>query len=71
LEHNTLDGVIQAQAGKMKIAVAALHTGEITPYSDALRATAMPKQMHSDFDLLLGRKTFEIWEPDWSNHVDI
>jgi dihydrofolate reductase len=26
--------------------------------------------MNSPFDLLLGRKTFEIWEPYWPQHAD-
>ena len=31
----------------------------------------MNKQMNLPFDLLLGRKTFEIWEPYWPHHGDI
>jgi dihydrofolate reductase len=31
----------------------------------------MNKQMNMPFDLLLGRKTFEIWEPYWPQHADI
>ncbi len=31
----------------------------------------MKKQMSMPFDLLLGRKTFEIWEPYWPKHADI
>jgi len=27
--------------------------------------------MNSSFDLLLGRKTFEIWEPYWPQHADV
>ena len=31
----------------------------------------MNKQMSLPFDLLLGRKTFEIWAPYWPHHADI
>jgi dihydrofolate reductase len=27
--------------------------------------------MNSPFDLLLGRKTFQIWEPYWPRHADV
>lgn len=30
----------------------------------------MQKQMNMPFDLLLGRKTFEIWAPYWPRHAD-
>lgn len=28
-------------------------------------------QMHSEFDLLLGRKTYDQWESYWPNHDDV
>ena len=31
----------------------------------------MKKQMNLPFDLLLGRKTFEIWAPFWPQHADM
>jgi dihydrofolate reductase len=31
----------------------------------------MNRQMSLPFDLLLGRKTFEIWAPYWPQHTDI
>ena len=31
----------------------------------------MNKQMNMPFDLLLGRKTFDIWAPYWPQHADI
>ena len=31
----------------------------------------MKKQMNLPFDLLLGRITFDIWEPYWPKHTDI
>src|SRR5690606_26079217 len=40
------------------------------PYSDDVIGTALQKQMNASFDLLLGRKTFDIWEPFWPQHAD-
>ena len=32
---------------------------------------ALSKKMNEPFDLLLGRKTFDIWAPYWPEHGDI
>jgi hypothetical protein len=40
----------------------------IAPYSDALLGMVLRRQMNMPFDLLLGRKTFEIWA--WQSHSD-
>jgi dihydrofolate reductase len=40
------------------------------PYSDNIIGGVVQKQMSMPFDLLLGRKTFEIWKKYWPNHVD-
>jgi dihydrofolate reductase len=71
LEHISLDGVIQAPGGpKEDTSGGFSHGGWIAPYSDDVLGTALRKQMNLPFDLLLGRKTFEIWEPYWPHHVD-
>lgn len=72
LEHISLDGVIQAPGGPDEDTSGDFaHGGWIAPYSDALLGTALRKQMNLPFDLLLGRKTFDIWAPYWPHHGDI
>jgi dihydrofolate reductase len=72
LEFITLDGVIQAGGGPDEDTSGGFkYGGWQTPYSDDVLGTVMKKQMGMPFDLLLGRKTFEIWEPYWPKHADI
>ncbi len=71
LEFITLDGVIQAGGGPEEDTSGGFaYGGWQTPYSDAVLGTVMNKQMSMPFDLLLGRKTFEIWAPYWPQHAD-
>ena len=72
LEHISLDGVIQAPGGPEEDTSGGFaHGGWIAPYSDATLGTALRRQMNMPFDLLLGRKTFDIWAPYWPHHADI
>ncbi|MCB9151044.1 MAG: dihydrofolate reductase family protein [Caldilineaceae bacterium] len=72
LEHLSLDGVIQGPGGPEEDTSGGFtHGGWVGPYGDEVSGTAVRKQMNSSFDLLLGRKTFEIWEPYWPQHGDI
>ncbi|NWF65454.1 MAG: dihydrofolate reductase [Chloroflexi bacterium] len=72
LEHISLDGVIQAPGGPEEDTSGGFaHGGWIAPYGDDISGKFLRKQMNSPFDLLLGRKTFEIWEPYWPKHGDI
>ena len=72
LEHITLDGVIQAPGGPEEDTSGGFtHGGWISSYDDEIVGTALRKQMNSTFDLLVGRKTFEIWEPYWPQHADV
>jgi dihydrofolate reductase len=71
LEHISLDGVIQAPGGPDEDTSGGFaHGGWIAGYSDESLGTALRKQMNTQFDLLVGRTTFEIWEPYWPQHVD-
>jgi dihydrofolate reductase len=71
LEHISLDGVIQAPGGPEEDTSGGFaYGGWISPYSDEISGSLLRKQMDSPFDLLLGRKTFEIWEPYWPQHAD-
>lgn len=72
LEHISIDGVIQAPGGPDEDRSGGFaYGGWIAPYSDEILGTALRKQMNAPFDLLLGRKTFDIWEPYWPKHADI
>ncbi|MBZ0283668.1 MAG: dihydrofolate reductase family protein [Anaerolineae bacterium] len=72
LEFITLDGVIQAGGGPEEDTSGGFtYGGWQVPYSDDVLGTVMNKQMNLPFDLLLGRKTFDIWAPYWPHHADI
>jgi dihydrofolate reductase len=71
LEFVTLDGVIQAGGGPEEDTSGGFaYGGWQTPYSDDVIEAVMKKQMNMPFDLLLGRKTFDIWAPYWPQHAD-
>jgi dihydrofolate reductase len=66
----TLDGVMQAPGGPKEDKSGGFKYGGWTaPYSDEAGDKVMQKQM-TPADLLLGRKTFEIWEEYWPKHAD-
>ena len=72
LEHISLDGVIQAPGGPDEDTSGGFkYGGWISDYSDPVLGTALRRQMNKPFDLLLGRKTFDIWAPYWPHHADI
>jgi dihydrofolate reductase len=71
LEHISLDGVIQAPGGPDEDTSGGFAYGGWTAgYSDAILGTLLQRQMNLPFDLLLGRKTFEIWAAYWPQHAD-
>jgi dihydrofolate reductase len=71
LEHISLDGVIQAPGGPEEDTSGGFaYGGCIGPYADEIGGTALRKPMNIPFDLLLGRKTFSIWESYWPKHAD-
>jgi dihydrofolate reductase len=72
LEHISLDGVIQAPGGPDEDRDGGFaYGGWIAPFSDKILGTALRRQMNMPFDLLLGRKTYEIWAPYWPHHAEI
>ncbi len=71
LEHISLDGVIQAPGGPDEdTSNGFAYGGWVAPYSDPILSAALRRRMNLPFDLLLGRKTFEIWSPYWPYHGD-
>ncbi len=72
LEHISLDGVIQAPGGPDEDTNGGFaHGGWTAPFSDATLGTLLRRQMNLPFDLLVGRTTFEIWEPYWPHHANV
>lgn len=70
LEHITLDGIIQAPGGPDEDRSGGFaHGGWSGRYGDDVLSAALRKKMHSSFDLLVGRYTFDIWEPYWPNQT--
>jgi dihydrofolate reductase len=68
----SLDGVIQAPGGPKEDASGGFEYGGWTaPHSDAVKGAAMKKQMKAPADVLLGRKTFEMFAGFWPQHAEI
>jgi dihydrofolate reductase len=62
----TLDGIMQAPGGPEEDPNGNFtHGGWTVPYFDDFLGQAMGEQMSRPFDLLLGRKTFEIFATYW------
>jgi dihydrofolate reductase len=66
----TLDGVMQAPGGPEEDPSEGFKYGGWTaPYGDEVSGQVMQKQMEPA-DLLLGRKTFDIWAAYWPKHAE-
>lgn len=73
-EFITLDGVLQAPGGPEEDASSDFkYGGWVAPYfAEADEAAGeFMKQWMASTDILLGRKTFDIWEPFWPNHAEM
>lgn len=67
----TLDGVMQAPGGPEEDPASGFTFGGWTaPYFDDFVGKIMSEQMSKPLDLLLGRKTFEIFATYWPHHED-
>ena len=67
----TLDGVMQGPGGPTEDTSGNFTYGGWTvPYFDEFLGQTMEEQMSRPFDLLLGRKTFEIFASYWPQHED-
>lgn len=66
----TLDGVMQAPGGPKEDTSGGFKYGGWTaPFSDDVYSKVLREEL-KPADYLLGRKTFEIWEPYWPKHAD-
>src|SRR5678815_4500859 len=64
----TLDGVMQAPGGPEEDTSGGFkYGGWVAPYGDKVIGDIFKKLMEPA-DLLLGRKTFQIWENYWPQH---
>lgn len=71
LEFITLDGVMQAPGGsKEDRAEGFKYGGWTAPFFDEMSGKEMDKQMKGKYDLLLGRKTYDIFAGYWPNHTE-
>lgn len=71
LEFVTLDGVIQAGGGPDEDRSGGFAFGGwMAPYTDEVTGSVIREQMSRSFDLLLGRKTYEIWAAYWPHHTE-
>lgn len=67
----TLDGVMQAPGGPEEDPSGGFkYGGWSVPYFDEFLGQVMTDQMGKSFDLLLGRKTFEIFASYWPQHEE-
>lgn len=67
----TMDGVMQAPGGPEEDTSGGFKYGGWTaPYFDDFAGKVMSEQMKEPFELLLGRKTFEIFTTYWPDHED-
>jgi dihydrofolate reductase len=67
----TLDGIMQGPGGPTEDTSGNFaHGGWTVPYFDEVLGQTMDAQMSRPFDLLLGRKTFEIFASYWPHHPD-
>ena len=67
----TVDGVMQAPGGPEEDTSGGFKYGGWTfPYSDEYGGQVLNEQLGHPFDLLLGRKTYDIWKQYWPQHKD-
>ncbi len=65
----SLDGVMQAPGGPQEDTSGGFeYGGWVAPFGDESSGKVMLEKMKPT-DLLLGRKTFDIWEPYWPAHA--
>lgn len=65
-EHISLDGVIQAPGGPEEDPNGEFRLGGwIVPYADSAGGKAVQDVLAPPFDLLLGRRTYDIWAAYW------
>src|SRR6266540_7062187 len=64
-EFMTLDGVIQNEENDGD---GFKYGGWFFPYADEVTGAVVQERLAKSVDLLLGRKTFDVWETFWPTH---
>jgi dihydrofolate reductase len=67
IEHISLDGVVQAPGGPEEDPNGFAYGGWAAPHEDPAAGEAIVAAHGEDFDLLLGRRTYDIWTRFWPN----
>ncbi len=70
LTHLSLDGIMQAPGGPEEDPSGGFTHGGWAMRSDPAVGDALDQVMAGEFDLLLGRRTYDIWAPYWPHHAD-
>lgn len=72
ISHLSLDSVIQSMgAPEEDTSGRFAYGGWTAPYSDDVLGSVINREMNLPFELLIGRKTFDIWAPFWPQHADV
>lgn len=72
ISHLSLDSVIQSMgAPEEDTSGGFAYGGWTAPYSDDVLGSVINREMNLPFELLIGRKTFDIWAPFWPQHADV
>ena len=67
----TLDGVMQAPGGPGEDTSGGFkYGGWVFPFADEYGGKVLEEQLGHPFDLLLGRKTYDIWKKHWPLHKE-
>ena len=66
----SLDGVIQAPGGPEEDRTGFAHGGWVFPYFDGSLAEPMERLLSGSYELLLGRRTYEIFAAYWPHNGD-
>jgi dihydrofolate reductase len=68
----SLDGVMQAPGGQKEDTSGGFRYGGWTvPYADEFSGSIIAKQISGSYDLLLGRKTYDIFAGYWPNQTGV
>lgn len=71
ITHLTLDGVMQSPGGPEEDPSNGFtHGGWAMPFGDKILRKVLSETIAGKFDLLLGRRTYEIWASYWPHHDD-